>query len=254
MGATTVEITTVGLAYKSVPHFHNLAYELSTVWSDDVIDCLVVANDPTTSVIEAIDCIVRGGPPLDHIRERTRFVVYRDPKPDDWYLARVYRAWNYALSLVETSHVILMNSDMIGTKGWVNALVKHYKPNTIICSRLIQRRMLAGNMIGGDFGTIPNVQIGELETFAKVESRPRLEEGGFFQPCLAATDDLLKCGGFPEGNVKMPERKVVHEPARPRTSVMGGDAYHFHRIGIEHYTAYDSLVYHEYEGEMCPEK
>jgi hypothetical protein len=85
------DIEVVGMVYRS-PAF------LRFLQQQEVCD-RIVANDPLPGLnVETCD-------------------VYHDPKPDDHYLARVYRCWNYCIATSKSEYVCLVNSDMAFAPG-----------------------------------------------------------------------------------------------------------------------------------------
>lgn len=232
------DITIAGMVYRSPAHYHSLQEEMLRAAEDcpEIKCALILANCPESDL-------------RPHLETPCVPTVVRYENHDDWYLSRVYRGWNHLLRSVSTKRVVLMNSDMIGTKGWVARLAAHHNgAGHAVCSRIIQRRKPGEGMIEADFGAIPHVDRRALEDFAATAAQAIVKQGGYYQPVLAVVDDLLRFGGYPEGNVNK-EGQVVQEPARGAAGIVGGDRYHFNRIGIKHETAWDSLVYHEWEGE-----
>ena len=62
-------------------------------------------------------------------------------------------------------------------------------------------------------------------------------------PCAIYKDTFVKSGGYPIGNRTEKSGKII-----------SGDWIYFYEklksVGIQHYTVYDSIVYHIQEGEM----
>src|SRR6187399_234640 len=83
-GKTVMNICVVGMIYKSAPWLHSMVRSLrgTTLISPD-IDYFIVANDPTPKVLQEL------------CTHDIPHVLYNDPIPDDYYLNRVYRAWNF---------------------------------------------------------------------------------------------------------------------------------------------------------------
>lgn len=65
----------------------------------------IVANDATPEVISRLKS-------LD-----IPYSIYNDPKPDDYYLNRVYRCWNYAGETSDSDNICFVNSDMVFSKN-----------------------------------------------------------------------------------------------------------------------------------------
>ena len=135
---------------------------------------------------------------------------------------------------------------MAFSDSWLDNLLKNLKKDRIVCSRLIE----SGKMSSGRYGISKNFgqtckEFNEVafQKFAQKIRRPELRKGGLFMPCAIYKDLFVKSGGYPIGNRK--------EPDGSETSA---DYILFYEklksMGIEHYTAFDSIVYHIQEGEM----
>lgn len=202
---------------------------------------LIVANDATPEV-------------LDYLREHEiNHLEYRDPKPDDYYINRVYRAWNFGVENAKTDVVVLINSDMLLSEGWLDNLLRELKEDTIPVSRLVE----SGKMPSGRHALSVNlgrhcndIDYGEWEELARILTDltvNKVEEGGLYMPCAFFKKDFLAVGGYCEGNVY--DAGVGRVDSRFK---MSGDAYTFHikMQNKKHITVMDSLVYHIQTGEM----
>ena len=65
----------------------------------------VVANDASEKVVNRLKA---GDIP---------YSIYNDPKPEDFYLNRVYRCWNYGAQSSEYDNICFVNSYMAFTEG-----------------------------------------------------------------------------------------------------------------------------------------
>lgn len=201
---------------------------------------------------------------------------YRDPEPSDWYLSRVYRCWNYCVKSSTAESVVLVNSDMMFSPGWLEGLLAA-PHGTIPVSRLaepcrIKNFAVAPNGIQIDFSRQPKLfpRDAWLEFVAAERSSGYQDHGGFM-PCLLDRKLFLEAGGYPEGNVIVEDdgTVIVLKPNPPRIDVVGprdarvdgkpffsGDDFLFRKLekmfGLKHVTCMDSLVYHMQEGEMSP--
>jgi len=195
----------------------------------------VVANDATDKV-------------LNHLVEKNiPHSVFTNPDLDEYYLVRVYRAWNYAVQSSDADIVCLVNSDMAFSPGWLDNLLKHYEEDNVVCSRLAE----SGKMRSGQYGISMNFgrtyseydEEGFLE-YAQAISETGAHEGGLFMPCLVTPSTFP---GYPEGNVYNVNGvlKAGYYPGHPIR--MSGDAFLFKNM--QHKTAFDSIVYHIQEGE-----
>jgi len=185
-------------------------------------------------------------------------VPYHDPIPDDHYLSRVYRCWNYCVRSSPAEYVCLVNSDMAFSPGWLEALERRLDGKTIPCSRLVEPSYLTpeGQQLDPglhaeqiDLGRDPaTFNFDAWDKMAADLSEDRTEPGGLFMPCVLHRQTFLEVGGYPEGNIVRPVNGDWS-----RQEVLSGDAYLFQKMavkGFQHVTCFDSLVYHMQQGEM----
>lgn len=186
----------------------------------------IVANDPWPSL------------------NLTNVETYRDPKPDDHYLSRVYRCWNYIVRTCRAEYVCLVNSDMAFASGWLHALERRLDGRTLPVSRLVEPGFIqpGEHAVEIDLGRDPEDFPEEAwQKLALDLAEDRVEPGGLFMPCILHKETFLRVGGYPEGNLRVNGR------------IVSGDADLFSRMGgagYQHVTCFDSLVYHMQEGEM----
>lgn len=242
-----VEIIT--LIYKSVSFLDFIVNQLQSNFcksSDLNVGIRVVCNDASSKVLE-------------HIKTKNiKYTIYNDPKPEDYYLNRVYRAWNFAGKTSEYDNFIFVNSDMAFSEGWLDNLFTYHNGTNIPCSRLVE----SGKLPVGDgipfqgwarqynFGTHPtNFAKKTWEESAKISLIKEAKTYGLYMPCLFQTEMFIKTGGYPEGNIY--SGGIGKHDTR---FIKSGDDYYFHDIleakhGMKHITCFDSLVYHMQEGE-----
>lgn len=199
----------------------------------------IVANDATPEIINKLKT-------LD-----IPYSIYIDPKPDDYYLNRVYRCWNYAGQNSKADNICFVNSDMVFSDGWLDNLLKHHNGINIPCSRLVESGKMPSGLhgVGYDCGRTPtsiNLSLWN-ETVARLK-RNELHSGGLFMPCIFDKKRFIESGMYPEGNIY---DNGIGTLGRYMKS---GDAYFFDDIlakkyGMRHVTVFDSLVYHIQEGE-----
>ena len=129
----------ITLIYKSVDYLNFIFKQLKSEFcqvEEWEINVKIVANDATDNV-------------LNRLKELDiDYVIYNDPKPDAYYLSRVYRAWNYSGSLSEYDNICFVNSDMMFSKDWLENLLIHHDGRNIPCSRLVE----SGKMRSGKHG------------------------------------------------------------------------------------------------------
>ncbi|MDP2855929.1 MAG: hypothetical protein Q8N90_02270 [bacterium] len=227
-----VKVTVVCLIYKSVGY-------IDFVWNSfqkytKNAEFLFTANDATDQV-------------KDYLRQKKLpHLIFENKDKNEHYLKQVYRAWNYGGFNAPGDIIVFVNSDMAFSDGWLDNLLKNVNNNRIVCSRLIESgKMSSGNYgISKNFGrTYKEFDDNAFQRYAKEIRKTEIREGGWFMPCAIYKDLFIKSGGYPIGNRK--------EPDGSETS---GDYIFFYEIlrkmGIKHYTAFDSIVYHIREGEM----
>lgn len=173
-------------------------------------------------------------------------VDYRSEDPNEYYINRVYRAWNTAVEAAETKHVVLINSDMYVSDYWLDALVGVYMENSwnVPCSLLVESGRIESAMpeYVRDFGVTPQSFNRSRWRDHAYDLRMRsgtksTEPGRLFMPVLFNRSMFLHLGGYPHGNV----------------GDVSGDKLFFSLLqkeGCRHVTALRSIVYHVQEGEM----
>jgi hypothetical protein len=227
---------TVGiLVYKSTNWLDFALMGLDAARNDTTYDLIIVANDAT-----------------DEVKADRRVThTFENNDPDEFFIRRVYRAWNYLVSVVPTEKVVLMNTDMYVSDGWLDERVKasvRYE-KVLPTSMLVEsgRTQSKCPQWVKNFGTNPAEFLLNVETWeqhAKLVARPGMYgKGELYMPVLLDKAKFLKMGGYPTDQKSWQEDPYV----------MPGDQVFFNRwaaMGYIHVTAYGSVVYHVQEGEM----
>ena len=194
---------------------------------------------------------------LEHIKTKPiKYSIYNDQNPNDYYLNRVYRAWNYGGMNSKFDNIIFVNSDMAFSEGWIDALFRHHNGKNIPCSRLVESGRLevgAGIPNRGwarehNFGTHPkNFNNKAWLESAKISRLDKTGSLGLYMPCLFETKRFIESGMYPEGNIYQDGVGTLNG------FVQSGDDWYFKKLNKEydmkHVTVFDSLVYHIQEGE-----
>ena len=235
----TLEI--VSLIFKSCDYLDLIYKELKSdnckikEWD---ISLRIVANDATPEVISKLKT-------LD-----IPYTIYNDPKPNDYYLNKVYRCWNYAGKTSKSDNICFVNSDMVFSKDWLSNLLKHHDGVNIPCSRLIESgKMLSGlHAININCGINPKTIDYELWSNVVSETKQNeLKDGGLYMPCVFEIKRFIESGMYPEGNIYSDGVGTLNG------FVQSGDEWYFNNLnneyGMKHVTVFDSLVYHIQEGE-----
>jgi hypothetical protein len=234
-------IEVIALIFKSVDYLDLIYNELKSKkchvdgWD---VSVRIVANDATPEILEKLAT-------LD-----IPYTIYNDPKPNDYYLNRVYRCWNFAGKTSTADNICFVNSDMVFSDGWLTNLLKHHNGVNIPCSILVESGKLTSGQhaISKDFGRRPNeINYDEWDTYVKNTSRPVLADGGLFMPCVFEKEKFIESGMYPEGNI------YDNGVGNLGRFIASGDAYYFYHLmnkyGMRHITVFDSMVYHIQEGE-----
>ncbi len=240
-------IEIISLIYKCPKYLAHICEEIKASLVNEQMIGRIVANDPSPEVLAALPTC---GLP---------YTIYNDPKPDDYYLNRVYRAWNYAGATSKASAVCFVNSDMVFGKDWLLALCECYsifEGKVIPCSLLIE----SGNMPSKwpaytmDFGrTLETINKEAFYEHEKTVEPHILYKGGLYMPCLLPQrffdKNSLIYFPYPEGNIYK-----GGIGAYGTEFVESGDSWYFKQLqakyGLEHITTSDSRVYHLQEGEL----
>ena len=232
---STMKISVICLIYKSIGYadFVLNSFKKYTKLNDNV-DFSFIANDPTDEILNHLE------------KNNIPYKLFRNKDPKEYYLNRVYRAWNFGGFESNSDIVIFVNSDMAFSKNWLENLLKNLSEDRIVTSRLIESGKLRSGKhgIGKNFGqTYSEFDDKSFQKYAKDISKSEIKKGGLFMPCAIYKDLFVKSGGYPIGN-----------RTEKNGNITPGDKILFYEkllpMGIKHYTVFDSLIYHVQEGEM----
>jgi hypothetical protein len=203
-----------------------------------------VANDASPPVREHLVAkryphFVNENPP----RSRDELVAMGIGWPE--YIHRVYRGWNAAIRHAPGPIVVLVNSDMMFSPGWLEALLAELTPTRFVCSQLVEQPGGFPGSYGHALGGHPE-DFDEARFLQIVEEvrRPGTRGSGAYMPCAFHKDFVAGLGCYPEGN--------LHSGLWENILRYGDEdlIYRIGNAGGEHVTALDSIVYHFKEGEM----
>lgn len=236
------KIVIVGMVYKSVKYLNFMMRQIQEFCLSNTkqnVDYLIIANDANEAV-------------LNKLREwRIKYLWYRDSEPEDYYLNRVYRAWNFGGFSADGDILLFINSDMAFSPGWLDNLMVYFDEKTIPCSRLVESGKLLSrdHAISKDFGrSCDTFKKEEFLDYAKGIQNEGWLKGGLFMPFPISKKDFVKSGGYPEGNIYQGGIGAWKTPC-----IASGDAYFFYHNPVmkkkKHITVFDSIVYHIQEGE-----
>lgn len=244
----------ISLVYKSVKYLHFISEQLKSGLCEANgwrVGVRIVANDATPEVLNELE-------KLD-----INYSVFENPNPEEFYLNRVYRAYNFGVASSEYDNVCLVNSDQVFCHDWLSNLLKHHDGVNIPCSRLVESgKMESGQhginimrAAGSHFGRHPDdFDMSAWLDYADNTKRAQTAQGGLYMPCVLQKQRVIESGYYPEGNVFMEPSKIVVGYPNDRPVWKAGDDFYFHQVlepkyGMKHITVFDSLVYHIQEGE-----
>jgi hypothetical protein len=226
------EVTLVVLVYRSLRW---LDWCMEGVDESDSLTryrWLIVANDAT-----------------DEVRRDPRIGLdFRNDDPSEFYINRVYRAWNTGVMEAPTQLVCMLNSDMYPYGQWLDALmaVKGVNNKTVPTSLLIESGRLPSAMPNTvkNFGMNPDEfrldeflrhakSLRDSHGFPNVLTQP----GRLYMPILVDRQEFIDVGMYPEGNP-------------PGTTGDKDLIRRYEEAGFEHVTAINSIVYHVQTGEQ----
>jgi GT2 family glycosyltransferase len=169
------------------------------------------------------------------------------------YIGRVYAAYNFGIENCSTSHVVLINSDMVFSYGWLEELLAHKNENAIVSCTLVERKhpkffSVFPGAVEKNFGSsFRNLDWDNWLKFSSNFStkKSHLTPGGPYMPALFKKVWFQEITFYPEGNMRLPdsEYEKVH---------LYGDEFLFNefaKAGISHVTTSNALCYHFKEGE-----
>ena len=229
---STFRVSVVCLVYKSIDY-------IKLVWGSfnkhtKNADFLFIANDASPEVKK-------------YLKENNLpHLIFENKDKKEYYLKRVYRAWNFGGFNASADIIVFVNSDMAFSRNWLSSLLINLKKNRIVCSRLVE----SGKLLSGQYAMSKNFGRNYKEykddLFQNYVEKIKIQEikkGGLFMPCAIYKDLFVESGGYPIGNRR---ERSGHETS--------GDYILFYEklkpMGIDHYTVFNSIVYHIQEGEM----
>lgn len=249
------KVSIVSLIYQSAAladWVYDSVHRFTPMIGREEAEFFFVANDPTPGL-------------LAHLRERGyRHVVnvnrryseeelfslgYGAPE----YMSRVYRGYNEGIWAAAGDYVALINSDNAFSPDWLENLLKYSDRSRVISATIVEREHpvfgVFPGAVHGEFGGSPETfDEPAFLAFAARLRKTGLQAGGAYMPVLLHRDIAIEAGLYPCGNVAGERFDEV---------VRYGDEAFFDALaalGVDHYSALDSISYHLKEGERddCP--
>jgi glycosyl transferase family 2 len=174
------------------------------------------------------------------------------------YINNVYRAYNFGASKAQGKYLIFINSDMAFSPQWMENLFRGYDENRMcITSRLLESGRYTSGQHGMTFDCgrlLRSYQEAKFIAKAKELSKSELHPGGLFMPLLIKKSIFDSIGGYPEGNLTVDCTDLFNPTiAKKGKPSIPGDVVLMKKlktVNVEHFTAFDSIVYHFQNGEM----
>jgi hypothetical protein len=123
------------------------------------------------------------------------------------YLAGVYAAYNHGVEASAGDVVVMLNSDMVPSPGWLRIMLEEFEPTDLLSPWLVEpfhpKYGVFPGAIEENFGRSPGTfQAQKWEEFctAKIARLPEVSTPPFM-PVMVKKDKFLQLGGYPEGNL-----------------------------------------------------
>lgn len=255
-----VKISIAALIYKSTIYadfVYEQIHKYTPLLKNGEAEFYFVANDASEEVINHL--INKKYPFIKHdnvyLSEEELF-----KRGIGWpeYLHRVYKAWNRCIIEAKGEYVCLVNSDMGFSPNWLENLLKKLDDNKAVSSLLIERghekigtfpaSLNGTGSILYNCGKTPlNYDENKFITYVNtnmLKNTDIVTNGGVYMPMIFSKAKAIEAGLYPEGNIA----------GSTFTNVIDyGDRVfvrNLSKIGVQHITAWDSIVYHFQQGEM----
>lgn len=233
------------LIYKSVDWLEFVYKQVLKYTDMKDTEFFFIANDANEEVLKYLS---------DNHIPHYKFENTPDQKRE-WYINNVYRAYNYAAKVGKGDFLVLINSDMAFSPGWLEALIAAYDGSNLVSSRLVESGKMGTGKHGieKNFGrTYSNYKESDFQSYVQSLRKDAVSDGGLFMPLFVNKKHFLKVGGYPEGNIKKGSDIFRVKIAKEGDLLVSGDNVLMQRmatIGIKHQTAMNSIVYHFQCGE-----
>ena len=249
---TKTKITLISLIYSGVDWLEFQYGELLKLASElppGEVEILFVANDATPAIIHFLD-----GNGIPYILSPGK------SNEDEWYINSVYRSYNFGAQHAKGDYILLTNSDMAYSDGFLYSMIMESDPKLYLVGKLIESGRLkpAEAAIRKNLGKkLRKFKRGVFNKNVAKLRKQGLENGGLYMPALLHKEMFLKFGGYPEGNLTQDTLKnyllgLPFKYALPGDDLIPGDQAFvklINQYSISHKTNLNSICYHFQEGE-----
>jgi glycosyltransferase involved in cell wall biosynthesis len=246
-------VTIVSLIYKGLDWLefqYGEMLKLQREFERGEIELLFVANDASEEIKSFLANNL-----IPHV------ICESSADPNEWYINSVYRGYNFGASAASGDYLLLVNSDMAYSRGFLRKLVARANADVLQAGRLVERGILASGKFGieKDLGSSPRRFFRRnFEKFANEVAQDRLDLGGLYMPVLVNKKTFHNLGGFPEGNVTARSLGCYLAGGSPQIALQGEDQIPGDRalmakadlLGVKHQTNFGAIAYHFQQGEM----
>jgi GT2 family glycosyltransferase len=249
-GYKMVKISIICLIYKSIKLCDwvlNSIMKYTPMIQTGEAEFFFVANDPTGAVVSHL--VEKKYPFILNVNKTfTEEELFLKGYGIPEYMNRVYKGYNQGILHARGERVVLINSDNYFSPDWLENLLKYSDMRKVISCTLVERKHEKFGVFPGaveqNFGSnTGNFKEDEFIDFTYKLKKTGLRPGGAYMPSLLYKDVAMYAGLYPEGNIALNSKDVIRRY---------GDEEFFDRlakIGVEHFTAKDSISYHLKEGE-----
>jgi len=241
-----VKVSIACLIYKSTRWLDFVYEQVNKYTNLEENEFYFVANDACDKV-------------LNHLKDKNiSHYIHNNTEEQkkEWYINNVYRAWNTAGRMAKGEYIVFINSDMAFSPRWLEILQESIQDNICVCSRLVERGALRSGTYGieQNFGNVPeDYNENEFINFCNGIKENKIYNSGLYMPMLIKKEHMEKINYYPEGNI-VPGSNIFNPTyAKLSENCIPGDKVLIAKlktIGVEHYTNFNSIVYHFQEGEM----
>ena len=232
------------LVYKSLDYLHFITKQLKSDYCNAngwYVGVRLILNDATDEVKEEVK-------KLD-----IPYTIFENPDPSEYYINRVYRAYNHGIVTSKFDNICMVNSDNAFTRNWLDNLLRHHNGINIPSPFLVEsgKRGLGMNhnkSIKINFGTSPKTYNAKAFEEYSDSIRINMTRPNGLYVALFEKQRLIDVGLYPEGNIyntgvgKFGDRFIE-----------SGDMFLFRKLqsefGMNHITVLNSIMYHIQEGE-----